>query len=89
MEFIPREQRGYQRGEQSGLLRGRTEGVSTLTLKLLENRLGAVPETLTQRLAALSLEQLEQLSLAASGLASVNDLSAWLEQHASDNTTAH
>ena len=87
MEFMTRRERGEQIGEQRGLLRGRAEGVRGLTQKLLQRRLGLLPETVMQCLATLGPEQLEQLGLASLDFASLADLAAWLEQHSQDSTT--
>ena len=75
------EKRGWKRGKKEGLI----EGVAGLTLKLIQNRLGTLPETLKRRLTALSLAKLEQLSLDSNRLTSVADLTTWLEQHATQN----
>ncbi len=54
---------GKKEGRQEGLAEGRQQGkklAEQLFILLLENRFGAVPEPLTQKIATAPLEQIEQ-----------------------------
>jgi predicted transposase YdaD len=88
-EFITRRERGRSEGLLLGRIEGRAESARSVTLKLLQRRLGVISEMLVQRLSALSPEQLEDLSLASLDFVSVADLDAWLERHAPDDAPTH
>lgn len=88
-EFITRRERGRSEGLLLGRIEGRAESARSVTLKLLQRRLGVISEMLVQRLSALSPEQLEDLSLASLVFVSVADLDAWLERHAPDDAPTH
>jgi hypothetical protein len=54
-------EQGLQQGLEQGLQQGLQEGTKRQLLRLLERRFGPVPESLSDRLAGLSVEQLEAL----------------------------
>jgi hypothetical protein len=57
------ELRGRQEGRQEGRREGRQEGEATLLLRLLERRFGALPASVTNRVAAAGTATLEEWSL--------------------------
>ena len=69
-------------GIADGLEQGRQEARSrqrSLILRLLTRRVGAVPESLTDRISKLPIEQLESLAEALLDFTCLDDLSNWLE----------
>ena len=56
------------------------EGEANLVLRLLQRRIGAIPQNLTERIQELSVEQLENLGEALLDFESQGDLVNWLEQ---------
>ncbi|MBL1179002.1 Rpn family recombination-promoting nuclease/putative transposase [Pantanalinema sp. GBBB05] len=71
------EEIGFERGIQEG----RQEGQRSLILLLLEQRVGQFPDRTHDRIAQLSLPQLEALAIALLNFSSLADLEAWLETH--------
>ncbi len=72
---------GIQQGIQQGIARGRVEGLASLTLSLLQHRLGRIPKVTKEQVRGLSAKQLEALGLALLDFNSRADLDAWLRQH--------
>ncbi|MBD2346514.1 DUF4351 domain-containing protein [Anabaena subtropica] len=70
------EQIGERRGEQIGEQRERS-----LVLRLLTRRVGELPQDASDRIATLSLEQLENLGEALLDFTSLADLLLWLDGH--------
>jgi len=67
-------QRGLQEGLQQGLQQGKQqEGISILR-RLIEKRFGPLSPVIEERLAGLSIAELEDLSLRVLDAQSVNDL---------------
>jgi predicted transposase YdaD len=58
---------------------GREEEGRSLVLKLLNRRVGAIPDVLQRQIQVLSLEQLEALGEALLDFSTLADLSAWLQ----------
>ncbi len=58
-----------------------TEEAVKLVLRLLNRRLGEVPQSLTEQISGLSVELLEDLGEALLDFTSETDLRQWLEQH--------
>jgi len=75
-------QKGVQQGMQQGLAQG-LEHERKLVRRLLERLLGKLSAKTRQRLAKLSVEQLEALGEALVDFKSEKELTAWLQQHAS------
>ena len=70
----PAIRQGLQQGIQQGLQQGRQqEGISILR-RQIEKRFGSLPPALEERLASLSIAELEDLSLRILDAQSVNDL---------------
>ena len=55
-------EQGLERGLEQGLERGRKEGAVALLERLLEQRFGALPQTIRKKLAKASFAQLEAWS---------------------------
>ncbi|MDJ0733529.1 MAG: DUF4351 domain-containing protein [Nostocaceae cyanobacterium] len=70
-------------GERIGYERGQQEGEQRLILRLLERRVGEIPEELRSQVQGLSLEKLESLGEALLDFTKIEDLLNWLSaQHA-------
>ena len=72
---------GFVRGIQQGREEGREEGHRSLVILLLEQRVGQLPDGVRDRLAQLSLTQLEALAIALLNFSTLTELEAWLESH--------
>jgi hypothetical protein len=70
---------GLQHGLEQGMERGLRQGEAAVTLRLLKRRFGVLPETVTARIATLSLERLEALADALLDFAAPDDLARWLD----------
>ncbi|MFN6519493.1 MAG: DUF4351 domain-containing protein [Nostoc sp. CreGUA01] len=84
MSYITTGERiGYERGKEEGKQEGKEEGKQeqgqTLVLRLLQRRVGGLPEEVRGRIQALSLEQLEALGEALLDFTAIEDLLNWLE----------
>ena len=55
------------------------EGELSLILRLLNRKVGELPQEIRQRIEALSLEELENLAEALLDFTNMNDLHVWLE----------
>ena len=71
-------QEGEERGEQRGLQREKS-----LIFRLLNRRVGELPENVRQQVEVLSLEELENLGEALLDFSSMADLQVWLEENKS------
>ncbi len=70
---------GMARGRAEGKAEGVKEGEARLILKLLDRRLGTIPEPLIGRIQNLSLERLEALGEALLDFSDMASLITWLE----------
>ena len=70
------EEQGIKKGIQQGL----QQGALTLVVHQLKRRFGTLSRSQKNRIAALSLEQLESLGEALLDFSSFEDLNAWLEE---------
>jgi predicted transposase YdaD len=71
-----------QEGERLGAQKGREEGCQQeklLIFRLLQQKVGQLPEAIRDRLTSLPLEQLEELAIALLDFSSLSDLMTWLE----------
>ncbi|BBD58328.1 hypothetical protein NIES2109_11010 [Nostoc sp. HK-01] len=66
---------GYERGKEEG----KQEQTQALVLKLLQRRVGNLPDEVRQQVQSLSLEQLEALSEALLDFSAIADLLNWLQ----------
>ncbi|MHC5830731.1 MAG: DUF4351 domain-containing protein, partial [Nostoc sp.] len=60
--------------------RGREQGERSLVLRLLQRRVGELPQDLRDRIETLGLEQLENLGEALLDFTSLADLDTWFNQ---------
>lgn len=74
------ETRVYQEAKEEGREEGREEGTRSLILLLLTQRLGAMPNSLSEQINALTLAQLEALAIALLNFSTLTDLETWLSQ---------
>jgi Domain of unknown function (DUF4351)/Putative transposase, YhgA-like len=65
--------------EEVGIAKGIESGQRSLISLQLEQKLGELPERLSDRVSDLSPEQLKTLAVALLGFESVDDLATWLE----------
>ncbi|QJB26387.1 Rpn family recombination-promoting nuclease/putative transposase [Limnospira fusiformis] len=70
-----------EKGLQQGLQQGVTEGEKTLIFRLLNRRLGSLPETVIGQINQLPLPALEELGEALLDFSEIDDLLGWLERH--------
>lgn len=68
---------GYDRGQAEG---SRQQARSLVHL-LLEQKVGALPKSLSERIDALALPQLETLAIALLNFSEIADLITWLDEH--------
>jgi predicted transposase YdaD len=71
-------------GRAEGRAEGQVEGIrreSEFVLRLLQRRMGAVPEEWLARIRSLPIEQIEALGEALLGFESLTDLEGWLQTH--------
>jgi predicted transposase YdaD len=77
---------GYNRGKEEGREEGREEGAQlqarSLLLGLLTRKFGAMPDRALKQLHTLSVDQLERLGEVLLDLASLDDLTDWLNRQA-------
>ena len=71
---------GEQEGLEKGLEQGLEQGELAIVLRVLQRRLGPLPETLRERLGQLERTRIEALSDIMLDLPNVIELSAWLER---------
>ena len=67
--------------EEIGYDRGKTEEAQSLILRLLNRKLGVLPDRTIDRIKTLSIPKIESLSKALLDFTSVEDLTTWLETH--------
>lgn len=68
---------------KEGRQKGKQEGTAELTLFLLRQQVGGLDRATQARVRALPVAQLQRLSVALSDFSALEDLTAWLQQHAS------
>lgn len=71
---------GIQQGIQQGREQGKVTEAQSLIVRQLNRRVGEVPQNISQRIEALTLEQLENLGEALLDFSGMADLQAWLKQ---------
>ncbi|MEG4245033.1 DUF4351 domain-containing protein [Microcoleus sp. Pol10_D6] len=77
-------EQGIEQGIVQGIVQGREQEGRALILRLLNRRLlnrrvGTLPESITTRIADLSIEQIETLAEELLDFQSIEDLVVWLE----------
>jgi predicted transposase YdaD len=70
---------GIEQGIEQGVQRGRKAELLTVSRRLLTRRLGGLEPEFEERLARLSIPQLEDLTEALLDFSNVADLVSWLE----------
>lgn len=76
------EPRAFREAKEEGREEGREEEARSLVLRLLNRRVGAIPDMLLSQIQALSLEQLEELGEALLDFRAIADLEQWLKNQA-------
>ncbi|EDZ92956.1 conserved hypothetical protein [Limnospira maxima CS-328] len=71
----------WEEALEKGLQQGVTEGEKTLIFRLLNRRLGSLPETVIGQINQLPLPALEELGEALLDFSEIDDLLGWLESH--------
>lgn len=79
------ERHGIEKGMQLGIQKGSND----LLLRLLQQRFGALEETIQAQVRALPLEKIEALSDELFRLAARADLEAWLARHPHPSPAPH
>jgi predicted transposase YdaD len=74
------ETRVYQEAKAEGKAEGTAEGKLAMLSMLLSQRFGSLPQSMINRLAELSIEQLEALGTQLFDFTELTDITAWLEQ---------
>jgi flagellar biosynthesis/type III secretory pathway protein FliH len=83
MSYITTGERiGYERGKEEG----QQEQAQTLVLRLLQKRVGELPQQVREQIQGLSLEQLEALGEALLDFGAIADLLNWLQTHQTVST---
>ncbi|MCZ0903726.1 DUF2887 domain-containing protein, partial [Microcoleus sp. HI-ES] len=72
-------EQGIEQGIVQGIVQGREQEGRVLILRLLNRRVGKLPESITTRIADLSIEQIETLAEELLDFQSIEDLEVWLE----------
>ncbi|MEG4304318.1 Rpn family recombination-promoting nuclease/putative transposase [Microcoleus sp. D3_18a_C4] len=72
-------EQGIEQGIVQGIVQGREQEGRVLILRLLNRRVGTLPESITTRIADLSIEQIETLAEELLDFQSIEDLEVWLE----------
>ena len=70
-----------QEAQQVGRQEGRTEGERELVMLLLTEKLGDVSTELSQEIAGLAVDKLQELAKALLRFGSMADLTGWLANH--------
>jgi Domain of unknown function (DUF4351) len=65
--------------EETGIEKGIEKGQRSLVTLLLEQKIGQLPDSASDRISALSLEQLSALAIALLNFDSLDELNHWLE----------
>jgi predicted transposase YdaD len=81
MQLSPLFLEKLQAAEERGEVKGRQDEGQTLILRMLNRRVGNVPEEVELKVKALSLTQLEELGEALLDFARMGDLIGWLDTH--------
>lgn len=71
----------FQEWINQGIVLGEIKGMTSLTLNLLQHRLGRIPKVTKEQVKGLSAKQLEALGLALLDFNSRTDLDSWLQRH--------
>ena len=72
-------EQGIEQGVVQGIVQGIVQGERAIILRLLNRRVGTLPESITNKIADLSIEQIETLAEELLDFQSIADLEVWLE----------
>jgi predicted transposase YdaD len=79
--YIEKLQEAQQVGRAEGIQEGRTEGERELVMLLLTEKLGNVSTEVSEEIAVLSVDKLQELAKALLRFGSMADLTGWLANH--------
>ncbi len=77
--------RGVEEGRLQGIEEGREEGLTSMILRLIQKKLGSLPEVAQSQLSTLTAAQLEDLGVALLDFNSMSELEDWLQQRQHTN----
>jgi predicted transposase YdaD len=72
---------GERIGYERGIAEGKQEGEQNLVIRLLQKRVGSLPEEIRKKIQTLSLNQLESLGEALLDFTAIEDLFNWLDSY--------
>jgi predicted transposase YdaD len=72
-----------EEGREEGKIEGKVEGERTIVLRLLNRRVGNIPDALQSQIQELSAQQLEALGDALLDFSTIADLEGWLQDEVS------
>lgn len=75
-----------EEGRKEGREEGRRQALEAIALRLIHRRFGILETETTDRIRLLPLERLEQFIEELPNFTSRDDLTAWLLEHAPDET---
>jgi hypothetical protein len=81
MRLAPLYQQDRELAIQEGKIEGKIEGEILLIERLLNRRIGGIPENLLTNIKKLSLDKLESLGVELLDFSNVEDLETWLNQN--------
>ena len=74
-------QQGLEKGREEGREEGLQQGAASLTLRLLQRRIGTVDSQTKEQIESLSIERLQQLGEALLDFHALSDLTTWLSEN--------
>ncbi|MDZ8084567.1 MAG: Rpn family recombination-promoting nuclease/putative transposase [Nostoc sp. DedQUE12b] len=77
--ILEAKEEGREEGKIEGKVEGKVEGERTIVLRLLNRRVGNIPDGLLSQIQGLSVEQLEALGDALLDFSTLADLERWLQ----------
>jgi len=77
--IVEAKEQGREEGKIEGKIEGRVEGERAIVLRLLNRRVGNLPDAVVSQIQSLSVEQLEALGDALLDFSTLADLEVWLE----------
>ena len=72
---------GERIGYERGIAEGKQEGEQNIVIRLLQKRVGSLPEEIRKKIQTLSLNQLESLGEALLDFTAIEDLFNWLDSY--------
>ncbi|KAM3109189.1 DUF4351 domain-containing protein, partial [Phormidesmis sp. 146-33] len=65
--------------EEKGMEKGMEKGRRSLVFLLLQQKVGQLPQLLSDRISTMSANQLEALAIALLNFSTIDDLTTWLD----------